>query len=166
MGHGPVHQRIDFDMIGVSMTIRGDKVDRGLQSLSRSVNKTIVLNKKLGIAGVRWVLKNFDRQGKPRWQNLKETTANARIRPGSPRRRGSGHILVSNGLYRASFASNPTAKSVRIGSPWKISIVHEEGRGHMPKRMALPTKAQAEREIIQPVTGQFIKAIIKESDLG
>lgn len=152
-------------MIGVTLTARADKVDRGLQNLSKAFSNRTALNKRLGLAGVRWITKNFQREGKPKWRRLKDSTANARIRPGSPRRRGSGHVLVSTGRYRASFASNANSRSVRIGSPWKISIVHEEGRGSMPKRSVLPTKQQAQREIVNPVAGDYIKESVRKSGL-
>lgn len=176
-------------MIGLDVRITGvEKIDRGIRIMSNGLKDRTVLHKRMGRVGVRWIQQNFQRQGQPRWKRLSPNTVAAR-------RKGSSKILQDSGLLRASFDSQANSVRAVIGSPLQISLYHEKGTKKyvikpkksggslrfvtaggvvfaksvqhpgVSKRKMLPTEKQAAKEIVIPVTQQYIDELIRKSGL-
>lgn len=108
---------------GIEITFSGikefqDKIEKGEIKLS-DMRK---YHARLGVNYLRWINKNFRRQGvEKKWKRLKrESTIFAR-------RKKSSKILQDTGLLRKSFTSKFSTTEVRVGTAVKHSRVHEEG---------------------------------------
>lgn len=77
---------------------------------------------RLGVVFLKWINKNFKRQGiEGKWKKLEtDSTIFAR-------RKKSSKILQNTGILRNSFTSKVSQKEVRVGTAIKHAQVHEEG---------------------------------------
>ncbi len=108
---------------GIEITFKGlkefqEKLERGEIEL-KDMRK---FHARLGVNYLRWINKNFRRQGiEKKWKRLEpQSTIFAR-------RKKSSKILQDKGILRNSFTSRFNHTEVRVGSAIKYSQVHEEG---------------------------------------
>lgn len=82
------------------------------------------LHRRYGIQAMKWINENFRQEGglleTGKWQELTPNTI-------AGRRKNSSRILQNTGLLRPSFDYEATSTEVRIGSPSKIALFHNEG---------------------------------------
>lgn len=116
--------------IGIRISLKGlQQTVARLQALTISGqdaggSKT-ELHRRYGIQAMKWIDENFRQQGglleDGPWQELSENTI-------AGRRKGSSLILQNTGAkLRPSFNFQHTSTEVRIGSPEKIALWHNEG---------------------------------------
>lgn len=82
------------------------------------------LHRRYGIQAMNWINENFQTEGglldDGRWEELSPNTI-------ASRKKGSRLILQDKGPLRASFQPVATSTEVRIGSPLKTALWHNEG---------------------------------------
>lgn len=82
------------------------------------------LHRRYGIQAMKWIDENFKTEGglleDGKWEELSDNTVAAR-------RKGSRLILQDTGTLRPSFGYQATSTEVRIGSPSKLALFHNEG---------------------------------------
>jgi phage gpG-like protein len=108
---------------GVEITIEGEKEfqDR-LKKAEISLSDMRKYHARLGVNYLKWINKNFRRQGiEKKWERINtESTVFAR-------RKKSTKILQNTGTLRNSFTSKFNEREVRVGTAIKYARVHEEG---------------------------------------
>ena len=173
-------------MIGLELV--GDKeVQASLGKLGGSIKNLTPLHKRFGIAGRKWIAETFKVEGRPRWRPLSKNTIAAR-------RKGSSKVLQDKGLLRASYDYHATRQLVRLGTTKKIALLHQKGTKPyeiIPKKLGgvlafmaadglvftrrvrhpglvarpmLPTKAQAAKDVLRPVTDIYLQEQIRKME--
>jgi|GEM_PF-2574571 len=147
----------------ITLELRGDdEVRRRLQSLSRRVKNRESLHKRYAVTGKRWVARNFEDGGRPRWAPLKPSTARKKVT--KTRRRGTSNILRVTGALRGSFTGEATRQRAVVGTNKAYAKYHQKGTKHLPVRAMLPTKKQAD-EFTRPITEDWVEEQIRKSGL-
>lgn len=96
----------------------------GLKGMTDALGKKRMIHEAIGMKMLAMVGANFEQSGIwAKWAPLKASTLYGRRGKG-----GGGKALMDTGRLRASFRSQATTQSVRVGSPLTIAKYHDEGR--------------------------------------
>ena len=133
--------------------------------LAEGIKKRRPLFNRIGVQMLNAIMLNFKEQGHegtPLAPVSKFTIARRRKGPGA--KKGRGRILEDTGELRRSFAIEATDQSVRVGSPKIYAPTHEFGRGPIPKRPMLPSRARG-LQIAVDVAESYTNELIERAKL-
>jgi len=148
----------------ITVDLKGSKsLTKKITKLEKRVKNKKTLHELFGVGVYRWVIRNFEGEGKLAepgrgWTPLSPATILARRR--GPNRSRRDAILQDSGKLRASFQSEITGSgglkrksrasntSVVVGTATVYAPTHQFGRGNIPKRPMLPPQYSLIKKLI------------------
>lgn len=133
-----------------------DKFKSGMKDRHKKASNQRKVNAAALVMVDRWIQKNFQREGDPKWKPLSPVTIALRRRG-----RGAGRpkILQDTGQLKTRWKHLFTHKKSVIQSGVEYGLKHEEGL-RVPKRKILPTNKQIWPEL-KKVYQSFVKRSLK-----
>lgn len=175
----------------ITLEIKGDKkLEANLKKGKAKLTNLTVLHKRMALKGQQWVAQTFQKQGRPKWKALSpNTVAGRRLFGGGAKILQDKGLLRASFLGKGTRQSAIVGSSRRVSKihedgvkPFGPILPKKQGgvlafpvaggfvfarsiKRHpgIVARPMLPTKKQAEVEVTQPTTQQYLTELIKKS---